>query len=119
MLVPRNIATTLWALLLLSGAAVWGAAPSAAAASSSPQLETTTLHSAPDASAALAHPGRLPAVVDVRLSGDAEGGEPTGGSPSLLVSNRRSESGALQAPGTGREAVRVARTCAVLCVFLC
>lgn len=109
--------------VLTLGAVVWGGgiqgAASSAAAFSSPRPETTTLHAAPAASTDLDPSGRLPAVVDVRRFGDVEGNDPTGGSPSLLVSARRSASVLGQALSSGRAVVRTARTCAVLCVFLC
>lgn len=117
----RSLLVCLGALAL--GAVVWGAGvqgpASSAAAFSAPRPETPTLHAVPAASADLDPSGRRPAVGDVRLSGDAEGDDPTGGAPSLLVSARRSAPASRQPPSTGRTVVRAAPTCAALCVFLC
>jgi hypothetical protein len=110
-------AIALWSVFLGGGAGLTGSASSAVAVNS-PRLETSTLHAAP--AAALLPSGRPPAVADVRPSGTAEGGDPTGESSSLLASARRSASVLGQALNSGRAIARAARTtCAMLCVFLC
>ncbi|MEF8940137.1 MAG: hypothetical protein V5A22_09850 [Salinivenus sp.] len=109
-------AIALWGMLLGGGAGLPGSASSAVAVNS-PRLDTSTLHAVP--AAALLPSGRPPAVADVRPSGTAEGGDPTGESSSPLVSARRSASVLGQALSSGRMIARAERTCAMLCVFLC
>ena len=109
-------AIALWGMLLGGGAGLPESASSAVAANS-PRLDTTTLHAVP--AAAPLPSGCPPAVADVRPSGTAEGGDPTGESSSLLTSARRSASVLGQALNAGRVIARAERTCAMLCVFLC
>lgn len=109
---------SLWIVVLMGGVTAQDLALSSAAPSTSLERANATFQASASSNALLPESERLPVVGDLRITGEADGEDPSGQTSVSASSVARSAPPLDHLSRPGRTSL-TERSCPVLCVFLC